>query len=178
MPGGEWVSFPRAGFLSFVRSTVSCVCLQAEPCVRDCRPPSVCLYLVAWVHVTCQHCKFRKCSTTTMKDTKSVFRLGILCFMPATTSIPQQLASPAKDSWGIPAVWVSAYHSTHWKTPWCWERLRAGREGDGTMRWLDGISDSMDVSLSKLQAIRGQGSLACCGPWGREGLDTTERLNT
>ena len=23
----------------------------------------------------------------------------------------------------------------------------------------------------------GQGSLACCGPWGRKELDTTERLN-
>ena len=22
-----------------------------------------------------------------------------------------------------------------------------------------------------------QGSLACCGPWGREELDTTERMN-
>ena len=35
---------------------------------------------------------------------------------------------------------------THWKRPWCWERLKA--EG---MRSLDGITDSMDVSLSKLR---------------------------
>ena len=34
---------------------------------------------------------------------------------------------------------------THWKRPWCWERLNAGGEGD-SRGWLDGITDSMDVS--------------------------------
>ena len=49
------------------------------------------------------------------------------------------------------------------------------RRGQQRMRWMDGITDSMDMSLSKVGD--GQGSLACCGPWGRKELDTTERLN-
>ena len=40
------------------------------------------------------------------------------------------------------------------------------------MRWLDGITDSMDVSLSRLwDAHEGQ---ACCSAWGQKELDTTE----
>ena len=49
------------------------------------------------------------------------------------------------------------------------------RRGQQRMRWMDGITDSMDMSLSKVG--EGQGSLACCGPWGRKELDMTGRLN-
>ena len=48
------------------------------------------------------------------------------------------------------------------------------------MRWLDGITDSMDVSLGELRELLtpgvadGQGGLACCDSWGRKESDTTE----
>ena len=42
------------------------------------------------------------------------------------------------------------------------------------MRWLDGIIDSMDMSLSKLRDTEEQVSLECCSPCSRKELDTTE----
>ena len=54
-------------------------------------------------------------------------------------------------------------------------RRRRGRQ---RMRWLDGITDSVDMSLGKLQEFGdGQGGLVCCDSWGRKEWDMTERLN-
>ena len=39
---------------------------------------------------------------------------------------------------------------------------------------LDGITDSMDMSLSKLRELVMEGSLVCSSPWGCKELDTTE----
>ena len=61
------------------------------------------------------------------------------------------------------------------KDPGGWEGLKAGGEGDDRMRWLDGITDLMDMSLSKLWEFGdGQRSLASCSPWGCKELDTIE----
>ena len=43
-----------------------------------------------------------------------------------------------------------------------------------TMRWLDGITDSMDMGLGGLRVGNGQGGLVCGGSWGRKESDTTE----
>ena len=45
------------------------------------------------------------------------------------------------------------------------------------MRWLDGITDSMDMGLSEVWELMIQGGLVSCDSWGRKELDTTERLN-
>ena len=76
-----------------------------------------------------------------------------------------QPVHPKRDqSWVFIEDWCWSWNSstlatwwkdlTHLKRPWCWERLRAGEEGDN--RGWDGwraLNDSMEVSLGKLQEL-------------------------
>ena len=56
-------------------------------------------------------------------------------------------------SWSSNALATWCKEPTHWRRPWCWERLRAGGEG-GDRGWDGRIaSDSMDMSLSRLWEI-------------------------
>ena len=84
-----------------------------------------------------------------------------------------------KDQW-----WSWSYNTlatwweelTHWKGPWCWERLRAEGERiteDEMVGWhhqLDGHEFEQAPGVGD-----GQGSLVCCTLW--SGKDTTEWLN-
>ena len=47
------------------------------------------------------------------------------------------------------------------------------RRGQQRMRWLDGITDSMDMNLSKLQETVDDRGLVCNSPWGHKESDMT-----
>ena len=49
------------------------------------------------------------------------------------------------------------------------------RRGQQRMGWLDCITDSMNMSLNRVQELLMD--RACCSPWGHKELDTTEWLN-
>ena len=64
------------------------------------------------------------------------------------------------------------------KTLMLWKIEGRRKRGRQRMRGLDGITYSMDMSLSKLSGdIERQGTLVCCNPWVGKKSDMTERLN-
>ena len=55
-------------------------------------------------------------------------------------------------------------------------KIEGGRRGEQQrMRWLNGITDSMGMSLSKLwELVMDRKGLVRCSPWGRKESDITE----
>ena len=85
------------------------------------------------------------------------------------------------------AIWCNEL--THWKRPWCWERLKVGGEGDerGWDSWHDRWHGDMVTWHHQLDGHEleqapgigdGQGSLICCSWWDLKEPDITEQLNS
>ena len=64
---------------------------------------------------------------------------------------------------------------THWKSPLCWEKLRA--EGEVGIRGWDGLMASPMQWTWTWAASGDKGGLACWSPWCHEELDMTGQLN-
>ena len=81
-------------------------------------------------------------------------------------------------SWNFNTLATWCEQLTHWKRPWCWERLEAGGQGDdrGWDDWMASPTQWTWVWVNS-GVGDGQGGLACCSPWGHKEFHTAEQLN-
>ena len=86
--------------------------------------------------------------------------------------------NPECSSWSSNILVIWCEQLTHWKSLWCWERLRA--EGEEGFRGWDGCLASLMKRHEVGQTLgdaKGQWDLACCSPWGHKDLDMTVWLS-
>ena len=78
-----------------------------------------------------------------------------------------------------PIIWPPDAKNQLTVKDWSWERLRPRGKGDnrGWDGWMASLTQWTWVQANS-GTSEGQGSLACCSPWGHKELDTTERLNS
>ena len=81
-------------------------------------------------------------------------------------------------SWNSNTLSTWCKELTYLKRSWCWERLRAGGEGDdrGWDGWMASPAQWAWVWVNS-QSWWWTGRLACCSPWGRKESAMTERLD-
>ena len=81
-------------------------------------------------------------------------------------------------SWSSNTLATWCEELTHWKSPWSWEILKAGGEGDnrGWDSWMASLTQWIEFEQAP-GVSDGQGSLACCSPWGCKQSDMTEWLD-
>ena len=80
-------------------------------------------------------------------------------------------------SWNSNTLATWCEEVPHLKRPWCWERLRAGGKGmteDQMVEWHHWLNGH---EFEQTLRDNGQGSLACCSPWGHKESDMTKWLN-
>ena len=83
-------------------------------------------------------------------------------------------------SWSSDTLTTWCKELTHWKRPWCWERLKAGGEGvteDEMVGWHHRLNGHEFEQAPGDGDREGQGSLVSCSPWGHRESDKTERQN-
>ena len=72
-------------------------------------------------------------------------------------------------SWNSNTLATWCKELTHLKRPWCWERLKAGGEGDdrGWDGWIASLTQWTWIWVNS-GSLDGQGGLVCYSPWGHK----------